>query len=370
MRGPQPRLGFSESVAWVAAHRAVSRHHLASYARMAWVRARHPDVEFQGPVFIGSDVRFEVRRGYGRIIVGPWCHFGEGARIRCHEGTLRIGAKSILAARVTVNTWLDIDIGTGCLLGDGVYVCDFDHRLEELDRPIKDQGIVKTPVRLADDVWLGTKSTVTRGTRMGQGAVLAANSVAKGDYPAYSIVAGSPAQVVRYRDPRRDWQRRAEQGRAPRLREVLRAVIIDSAGRILLCRLDGTPMEPVGRPWACPGGVALPTEDVRQALVRLVAERTGLRVTDVEGSAQEPLWVEETLSPMARWDGRREVYLRVRVADEPPSGHSWAQRAQRDQEPRWWGLAQLTDLGSHSGAPGGLVPRWLPARLEQIDHPG
>ncbi len=333
---------------------------------MAWVAARHPGVEFHGPAFIGPDVRFEVRPGFGRIIVGPWCHFGEGARIRCHEGTLRIGAKSILAARVTVNTWLDIDIGIGCLLGDGVYVCDFDHRLEELDRPIKDQGIVKTPVRLADDVWLGTKSTVTRGTRMGQGAVLAANSVAKGDYPAYTIAAGSPARVVRYRDPHRDWQRRAAQGRAPRLREVLRAVIIDPAGRILLCRLDGTPMEPVGRPWACPGGVALPAEDVRQALARLVRERTGLWVTGVEGGIDGPLWVEETLSPMARWDGRREVYLRVRVSDEPPSEDSWAQRARRDQEPRWWSPEQLAELCSGTGSSARLVPEWLPRRLTDV----
>ena len=99
------------------------------------------------------------------MVIGAYTHFGHGARIRAHEGTVRIGAKTVIGIRNTVNGYLDIRIGDACLLGDDVYICDFDHRTEDSSVPIKDQGLVKSPVRIGDDVWIGTKVTVPAGHR-------------------------------------------------------------------------------------------------------------------------------------------------------------------------------------------------------------
>jgi len=186
-------------VVWVLTHRAFGPKHLRSYLRMARARAGNPSLRFEGPAFISRDVVFEVREGYGRLIVGAYAHFGEGARIRAHEGTVRIGPKTVIGIRNTVNAYLDVSIGAACLLGDDVYICDFDHRTEALDVPIKDQGIVKSPVRIGDDVWVGAKVTVLRGTRVGAGSVLAAGTVARGTYPPRSVVAGVPGRVLRTR---------------------------------------------------------------------------------------------------------------------------------------------------------------------------
>jgi acetyltransferase-like isoleucine patch superfamily enzyme len=65
--------------------------------------------------------------------------------------------------------------------------------------PIKDQGIVKTPVRIGPDCWVGVKVSVLRGTRVGRGSVLGAHAVVRGDVPEYSIAVGAPARVVRNR---------------------------------------------------------------------------------------------------------------------------------------------------------------------------
>ena len=195
---PRPLL-WVRWVGWALSHRAFTRHHLLSYLRMARASARCPSLRFEGPCFIGPDVRFEVREGYARLVVGAYTHFGAHARVRAHEGTLRIGAKSVIGIRNTVNCWLDISIGEACLLGDDVYVCDFDHVTAALDVPIKDQGIVKSPVRIGNDVWVGTKVVVTRGTRIGDHSVVAASTVARGTYPECSVVAGVPGRVVRTR---------------------------------------------------------------------------------------------------------------------------------------------------------------------------
>lgn len=191
-------------VPWALANGAYTPHHLASYLRMAWARLTNPGLVFLGPCFISHDVGFEVRRGYGRLVVEPFCHFGHGARLRAHEGTLRIGTKSVIGIRTTVNCWLDIEIGAACLFGDDVYICDFDHRTDSLDIPVKDQGIVKSPVRIGSDVWLGTKVVVTRGADIGDHSVVAASAVARQVYPPRSVVAGVPGRVVRIREATAD----------------------------------------------------------------------------------------------------------------------------------------------------------------------
>ncbi|WP_411285400.1 acyltransferase [Lapillicoccus sp.] len=200
-RRPGIRLVWSVArwVPWVLEHRAYTGHHLLSYLRMARAVARCPSLVFEGPCFIGPDVRFEVREGYARLVVGEFTHVGAHARVRAHEGTLRIGAKSVIGIRNTLNCWLDLEIGPLCLFGDDVYVCDFDHVTERLDVPIKDQGIVKTPVRIGADCWLGTKVVVTRGADVGAHSVVAAASVVRGTFPERSVIAGVPARVLRTR---------------------------------------------------------------------------------------------------------------------------------------------------------------------------
>ena len=79
------------------------------------------------------------------------------------------------------------------LIADDVYVSDFDHRIDDLTRPIKDQGIVKARVRIERDVWLGTKVTVARGVVIGAGTVVGANAVVTRDLPPYSVAVGAPA---------------------------------------------------------------------------------------------------------------------------------------------------------------------------------
>src|SRR5699024_942362 len=79
------------------------------------------------------------------------------------------------------------------------YVCDFDHRMDDITMPIKDQGILKSPVRIGPDCWIATKVTVLRGTTIGRGCVLGSHAVVKGDVPDFSIAVGAPAKVVKNR---------------------------------------------------------------------------------------------------------------------------------------------------------------------------
>ncbi len=195
----QARLVSAASVRWVLRNRAYTPYHLVRYWRLLLLRLRHPHVIVEGMVFLGRGVELTARRGYGRLILGAWSHYGDRCALRAHEGTVRTGAKVVLGSDVTVNAYLDGEIGASTLIADRVYITDFDHVTDDLGTPIKDQGIVKSPVRIGPDCWLGTGVVVTRGVTMGRGSVAGANAVVTRDVPAHAVVGGVPARVLRSR---------------------------------------------------------------------------------------------------------------------------------------------------------------------------
>jgi acetyltransferase-like isoleucine patch superfamily enzyme len=195
----QARLVSWASLRWIVRHRAWSPWYLVRYWRLLKLRVRQPHIVLRGMVFLGKGVSLECRPGLGRLEIGRFVHIGDHTRVRCHEGSLRIGDKAVFGAENTVNGYLDIEFGASTLLADWIYVCDFDHRYEDIHVPIKDQGIVKSPVRIGPETWIGTKVTVLRGAIVGRGCVLGAHAVVRGIIPDHAVAVGAPARVVRDR---------------------------------------------------------------------------------------------------------------------------------------------------------------------------
>lgn len=187
------------SLRWIIRKRAWTPWYLVRYWRFLVFKLRNPHVITRGFVFMDRGVEIYARRGYGRLVLGRWVHLGVDCALRCHEGTLTIGDKSVLARDISINCYLDVEIGDSVLIADSVYVSDFDHKFNDLDLPIKDQGIAKARVRIGRDVWVGTKVTVSSGVTIGEGAVVGANAVVTRDIPAYSVAVGVPARVVKDR---------------------------------------------------------------------------------------------------------------------------------------------------------------------------
>jgi acetyltransferase-like isoleucine patch superfamily enzyme len=195
----QARFLTLSSLRWVAAKRAYTPWYLLRYWRFLRFKLANPHVVTTGFVFLGKNVELLARPGYGRLVLGRWVHVGDGTSLRCHEGSLSIGDKVVFGRNNVVNCYLDISIGPACILADMIYVTDFDHVFSDAKRPIKDQGIAKSPVRIGADVWLANKVSVVRGTMIGDGSVVAANAVVTRDLPPYSVAVGVPARVIRNR---------------------------------------------------------------------------------------------------------------------------------------------------------------------------
>lgn len=53
------------------------------------------------------------------------------------------------------------------------------------------------PIVIEDDVWIGEYAAIMKGVTIGKGAIVAAHAVVTKDVPAYTVVAGNPAKVVK-----------------------------------------------------------------------------------------------------------------------------------------------------------------------------
>jgi acetyltransferase-like isoleucine patch superfamily enzyme len=195
------RWGWRKAVRFAVERRMYTPQYLNLYRRYLAHRIRHPHVELQGMVFLGADVELRARRHHGRLRLGPWCWIGAENKLRAHEGNLTLGPKVVMGRDNVINTYLDIEIGRNALLGDWIYVCDFDHVYEHLHLPIKKQGLVKTPVRIGEDVWVGEKASILRGADVGSGSVVASQALVKDRIPPFSVVVGTPARIIASRLP-------------------------------------------------------------------------------------------------------------------------------------------------------------------------
>lgn len=102
-------------------------------------------------------------------------------------------------------TLAKINIGSHVMFGPNVTMVTGGHRMDVIGRymdtirkeekaPENDQDI-----NIVGDNWIGANSTLLKGVTVGRGAVIAAGSVVTKDVPAYSIVGGVPARVIKMR---------------------------------------------------------------------------------------------------------------------------------------------------------------------------
>ena len=86
-----------------------------------------------------------------------------------------------------------IEIGDGCQIGHQVVFATIDHGLEPENR--FDCHIA--PIRIGNNVWIGSHATVLKGVTVGDGAIIAAGAVVTKDVPARTVVGGVPAKLLR-----------------------------------------------------------------------------------------------------------------------------------------------------------------------------
>jgi virginiamycin A acetyltransferase len=102
-----------------------------------------------------------------------------------------------------------ISIGKYCSIARNVSMQTFNHNIKKAttyfigknfyNEKWHNEEVSKGGIVIGNDVWIGTHSVILGGVNIGNGAVVAANSLVNKDVPPYAIVGGSPAKVIGYR---------------------------------------------------------------------------------------------------------------------------------------------------------------------------
>lgn len=117
---------------------------------------------------------------------------------------ITIGNHCLIRRGTHITACNHITIGNHLLTGTNVLITDNSHGSTDyaslLIPPGEREVVSKGPVTIGNRVWLGNNVCVLPGVTIGDGAVVGANSVVTCDVPAFSVVAGIPAKLLRQKN--------------------------------------------------------------------------------------------------------------------------------------------------------------------------
>jgi acetyltransferase-like isoleucine patch superfamily enzyme len=149
-------------------------------------------------ISVGSDTRI-----YGGVRLEAYDSYA-GVELNSH---LIIGNDVYIGYNTTICAVGRIEIGDGCVLSDNVFIEDGDHGFDPSGPAIMRQPLVtKGPITIGKRCFIGNGAAIVSNVALGDFCVVGARAVVTKSFPAYSMVAGAPAKLIKVYDrDRREW---------------------------------------------------------------------------------------------------------------------------------------------------------------------
>ncbi len=137
-------------------------------------------VENHGTITIGSNLLMYGATVRGEMVTHP-------------SGCIEIGNKVFINYGSSISAHNLVRIGDECRIGQYAIIMDSDYHTPG---KLTDSGPA-LPIVIGAKAWLGARVIVLKGVTIGEGAVIAAGAVVTKDVPPWTVVAGTPAAVIR-----------------------------------------------------------------------------------------------------------------------------------------------------------------------------
>ena len=143
------------------------------------------------------------------IQLGKNVKIKKGYRIECYKSfngeilspELIIRDNVIIGYNLSILVTDKIFIGSDTILASDILITSENHGMDpESQIPYYKQKLVSESVHIGSGVWIGEKVIILPGVNIGDKAIVAAGAIVANDVPAYSIVAGCPAKVIKIYD--------------------------------------------------------------------------------------------------------------------------------------------------------------------------
>lgn len=126
-----------------------------------------------------------------------------GDRSYIAGGAVVRSARLVMGSDCSLNSYSvlsgDITMGNGVRVASHASMYGFNHGFASTDIPVFRQPLTVKGIIIGDDVWIGANAVILDGVQIGSHSIVAAGAVVTRDVPAYSIVGGNPARLIRSR---------------------------------------------------------------------------------------------------------------------------------------------------------------------------
>jgi acetyltransferase-like isoleucine patch superfamily enzyme len=165
------------------------------------VTIRHPGrIAIGNHVVIDDQCMLDAKGANNRgIDIHDGVFVGRNSILSCKNGDITLEDGVNIGFNCKVFSGSSVTIGRNTLLAAYCYVIGGGHEFDNLDQPVQEQRGISKGVTIEEDVWLGAGTLILDGVRIGAQTVVGAGSVVTSDLPPRSVVAGTPARVIRSR---------------------------------------------------------------------------------------------------------------------------------------------------------------------------
>ena len=142
-------------------------------------------------------------QGFKNLSLGIGVTIEARCTLLCPHAPILIGDGCYINKNVRLGSNGNSPLTLGCnvMIGPNVVMDTSRHNDQDTEVPMQYQGMSYAPITIGDDVWIGANVVVTSGVSVGRGSIIGAGAVVTRDVPAYSVVGGVPARIIRYRRP-------------------------------------------------------------------------------------------------------------------------------------------------------------------------
>ena len=133
--------------------------------------------------------------------------------VKLHKGKVYT-PNIIIEDGVTIQQRCHITAASELVIGEGtsivfdVLITDIDHEYNDISLSVNDQPLNIKRTKIGRNCFIGSGAKIQAGTILGDHCIVGANSVVRGGFPSYSVIAGVPAKVIKkYNIETRNWEK-------------------------------------------------------------------------------------------------------------------------------------------------------------------
>ena len=141
-------------------------------------------------------------KGTKRIFIDKKVRIFPHLRMETHfNGSIHIQEDVVISQNVHITSAGKLLIGKKSLILANVFITNIDHHYQEIGRHVVEQEYMVKETVIGENCFIGMGAAIMAGTKLGKQCIVGANSVVRGEFPDYCVLAGAPARIIKKYDP-------------------------------------------------------------------------------------------------------------------------------------------------------------------------